>query len=419
MTSRPADRAALARLCADRMAGIPREALLDVLRITGEVRRGGDRALARFTRRFDGVVLPRGGLKVRPAALKAAWKSLPPADRGAIRTAWRNIYSYHRRQVPRGYALRTSYGRLAHTVHPLSRVGIHVPAGSAPLVSSFLMCAAAARAAGVRELVLISAPRGGRIAAPILAGAWLAGVREAYAVGGAHGVAALAYGTETVRRVDKVVGPGNIWTQLAKVVLQGGGLEGASEILVVADDSASPGAVAADLLAQAEHAGDNPVLLATPSRRLVLTVLSEVSRRLKGLPRRRTAAISLSAFGALVLTRSVKEALEFAESYAPEHLSINARGAARLARRVRNAGTVLVGAASAVAAADYGAGPNHVLPTSGTARYASGLGVRDFIRTMNVTQLTSGGLRRLAPALARLARMEGLEGHALSVEMER
>jgi len=419
ITSRAADRLILERMCADRTAGFPREALLSVLRIVAEVRKGGDRALARFTRRFDRVTLRKGALRVGPGAIRAAWRAMPLPDRAAMRAAWGNILAFHRRQVPRGYVMRTPHGRLEHTVRPLSRVGIHVPAGSAPLVSSFLMCAAAARAAGVRELVVASPPRGGRIAAPILAGAWLAGVREAYAVGGAHGVAALVFGTETVRRVDKVVGPGNIYTQLAKVVTQGGGLEGASEILVVADDSASPATVAADLLAQAEHAGENPVLLVTPSRRLVLSVLAEVNRRIRDLPRSREAAVSLSAFGTVVLTRSVSEAMEIADAWAPEHLAINARGAARLARRVRNAGTVLVGPASAVAAADYGAGPNHVLPTSGTARYASGLGVRDFTRTMNVTELSPRGLRRLAPALARLARMEGLEGHARSVEMER
>jgi len=195
ITSRAADRLILERMCADRTAGFPREALLSVLRIVAEVRKGGDRALARFTRRFDRVTLRKGALRVGPGAIRAAWRAMPLPDRAAMRAAWGNILAFHRRQVPRGYVMRTPHGRLEHTVRPLSRVGIHVPAGSAPLVSSFLMCAAAARAAGVRDLVMISAPRGGRIAAPILAGAWLAGVREAYAVGGAHGVAALVFGT--------------------------------------------------------------------------------------------------------------------------------------------------------------------------------------------------------------------------------
>ncbi len=390
-------------------------------RIVDSVRRGGDRALLAAVRRYDGARLSPSRLKVAPRELSRAWGNLAPSQRKAMRTAWTNILEFHREQAGGSYSLRNRYGRFRHVVRPLERVGINVSAGEAPLVSTLLMCAGAARAAGVKEIAVISPPRGRKGVAPqILAAAKLAGIDEVYAMGGAHGVAALAFGTKTIKKVDKVVGPGNLYTQAAKQLTQGGaGLEGPSEILILADDSANPAAVAADLVAQAEHAGDNWTVLATPSRALAKAVLVETMRQMDGLPRMGRAARSFARYGAIVLVRSMREGIEIADRFAPEHLAIHGRKAEKLAAKARFAGTVLVGGYSPVAAADYGAGPNHVLPTSGTARYASGLGVKDFVRHVNISRLTRRGLVKLGPVLASLARMEGLEGHARSLEMKR
>jgi len=416
-----ADMRAYAALERSRALVMPPAVLRAAGRIVDDVRRRGDAAVFAALRRLDGVRLTRRTLRVRPSAIRGAWRALSPADRRAMRVAWRNIVAFHRRQRVRGYVLRTRAGTLEHSVRPLRRVGIHVPAGTAPLVSTLFMCAGAARAAGVRELVLAVPPRHrGGVHPAILAGAYLAGIREVYAAGGAQGVAMLACGTETVPAVDKVVGPGNLYTQAAEMLVQSGtGLMGPSELLVLADGSAFPSAVAADLLAQAEHAGDNWVVLVTPSRGLCRAVGAELRRQQAVLPRAAVAARSLAGRSAAVLVRSMSEGAAFADRFAPEHLEIVGRGADRLARRIRCAGTVLVGPFSPVAAADYGAGPNHVLPTSGMARQVSGLGVKDFLRHMNITRLTAKGLRRLSPALARLARIEGLEGHARSMEMKR
>jgi histidinol dehydrogenase len=415
------DTRALDAMLAGRRAGFDAGVIRKTADIVESVRRRGDAALLAATARYDGVRLTARTLRVPEVEFRRAWAGLDREKRAAMRLAWGNILAFHKRQKFRGYVLRRGYGVLRQVVRPLDRVGIHISAAAAPLVSTLLMCAGAARAAGVGRIVLVSPPRyGGSIAPAILAAARLAGITEAYRAGGAQAVAALVCGTATIPAVDKVVGPGNVFTQAAKMLTQGsGGLEGASEIVILADETALPAGVAADVLAQAEHTGDNPVILVTQSRALVLGVLAEVNRQIRGLPRARFAAESLSRYGGIVLVRSLKEGMTFAERFAPEHLAIAARGALGLALRVRRAGTVLVGGASPVAAADYGAGPNHVLPTAGTARFDSGLGVKDFVKSVNITALTDRGLARLGPKLAVLARMEGLEGHARSMEMKR
>jgi len=416
----PAEAKALDQMNRARQLRFPPGVMRDSERAVEAVRRDGDAGIIRIVRKYDRVALTPRTLRVTPSAIAAAWRGLVAADRKALAVSWKNILAFHRKQAPKGYVLNAAHGKLRQAVVPLERVGIHIPAASGPLVSTLLMCAGAARAAGVKELVLISPPKGGAIHPVILAGAHVAGITEAYNAGGPAGIAALVFGTRTIRRVDKVVGPGNLYSQAAKLLTQGGGgLEGPSEIVVLADDSAPPSVIAADLVAQAEHAGDNLCVLVTPSRGLVLRVLEEVLRQMQSLPRSKQAATSLSDLGVVVLVKTMREGLAWANRFAPEHLEIVARGADALARGVRHAGTVLVGPASPVAAADYGVGPNHVLPTSGTARYASGLGVKDFVKTMNVTRLSAQGLRRLAPSLARIARLEGLEGHARSMEMNR
>jgi len=416
-----ADARALDAMLAGRRAGFDAGVIRKTGAIVESVRRRGDAALLAATAKYDGVKLTARTIRVPEAEFRRAWAGLEQEKKAAMRLAWGNILAFHKRQEYRGYVLRRNYGVLRQVVRPLGRVGIHISAAAAPLVSTLLMCAGAARAAKVGRIVLVSPPRyRGSIAPEILAAARLAGIKEAYRAGGAQAVAALVFGTATIPAVDKVVGPGNVFTQAAKMLTQGGGgLDGPSEILILADDTACPDAVAADVIAQAEHAGDNPVVLVSPSRRLVLGVLDSVNRQIRGLPRGQIVAKSLSLCGAIVLVRNLREGLEIADRFAPEHLAIASRGALGLALKARRAGTILVGGASPVAAADYGAGPNHVLPTAGTARFDSGLGVKDFLKFTNITALTPKGIRRLGPKLAVLARMEGLEGHARSMEMKR
>ena len=399
----------------------PPEVVRTVGRITEGVRRRGDSALIAETRRLDGVKLSRKSLRVRPAALRAAWKSLAAKERRAILVAWRNIVRFHRRQMPRPAAFRGPYGMEGWVVRPIERVGLHVPGASAPLVSTLLMLAGPAKVAGVRSIVMISPPRSkGTIAGPVLAAAWLTGIREVYRVGGAQGIAALVYGTRTIPPVDKVLGPGNIYVQAAKWLTQGGaGLEGPSEIVVLADDTASPEGVASDLIAEAEHTGRELAVLVTTSEALVRRVLNELRRQLQGFPRARQAADSFIRYGTVVLVKSLEEGVRIVNLLAAEHLEIITGNPSRLVRGVRNAGTILLGNYSPVAAEDYAVGPNHILPTAGTARYASGLGVKDFVKIINVSSLTRKGLNRLSPSVAILARMEGLEGHARSVEVRR
>lgn len=419
--SRPADRKAFDAYCKARETRFPPAVIAKVSSIVSAVRKRGDSALVEYTRRYDGVRLSVSGMRVGKSGLRVAWDRLPARDKAAMRAAWSNILRFHLAQRPRGVRLRTGHGILRQVPVPIESVGIHVPAGRAPLVSTFLMVAGAARAAGVPRLAMFSAPRTmGRIAPAILAAAHLVGIDEVYSIGGAQGVAALVYGTRTVRPVDRVAGPGNAWVQCAKWLTQAGaGCEGASELLVLADRTAPARAVAADLLAQAEHTGNEYAVLVTDSPGFAARVRTELALQMRGFPRAREAGASLSRRGAVVLVRNMDEGARVANRFGAEHLEVICRGAGKVARKAMKSGCVLVGAHTPTAVEDYGAGPNHVLPTSGTSRYASGLGTRDFVRMVNVTAMTKRGLRMLAPHMARLARMEGLEAHARSVEVDR
>jgi len=316
--------------------------------------------------------------------------------------------------------------RLGQEVRPIDRVAVYVPGGRAAYPSTVLMTVIPARVAGVREIVLVSPPSADKsLNAAVLAAARVAGVTEAYRVGGAQAVAALAYGTETIRRVDKIVGPGNIYVALAKSRVFGDvGIDmvaGPSEIVVVADESADAVFVAADLLAQAEHDPMARAVLLTPSRALIDRVAREAERQLGALPRREIAGAALEAHGALVLTRSLEEAIEVANVLAPEHLELQVEDPEALLLLVRNAGAVFLGRLTPEVVGDYVAGPNHVLPTGGTARFASALGTEDFVKRMSVIQYAEAGLQDAAPHLAELARVEGLDGHgaAAAVRIER
>ncbi len=394
-----------------------------VSRIIRQVRRRGDRALFDLTARFDGVRLSPGRLRVKPAELRAALESLEPRQRRALELAARRIADFHRRTLERSFSYRDALGmRLGQMVTPLNRVGIYVPGGQAAYPSSVLMNAVPARVAGAREIAMVSPPARGSAQSAVLAAAAIAGVDEVYRVGGAQAIAALAYGTGTIRPVDKIVGPGNAWVQAAKRMVYGvvdiDTIAGPSEVLVIADRSADPRWVAADLIAQAEHgSGDESAILLTPSAQLAGRVAVELARALKDLPRAAAVKRALARRGAIVVVRGLAEAFELANLIAPEHLELDIREPARWLKRVRAAGAVFLGGLTPAPLGDYLAGPNHVLPTGGAARFASPLGAYDFLKRTSIIQASPGALRRLGPVVARLARMEGFEGHARAIEL--
>jgi histidinol dehydrogenase len=385
--------------------------------IVSAVRDKGDAALLDFTERFDRVRLTAGELAVTPAELDAAMLAAGEPTLRALRYAAERIERFHRECAPRSWHMQDAFGsRLGQEVRPLDRVAVYVPGGRAAYPSTVLMTVIPARVAGVREIVLVSPPGTDKsLNTAVLAAARVAGVTEAYRVGGAQAVAALAYGTETIRRVDKIVGPGNIYVALAKSRVFGDvGIDmvaGPSEVVVVADESADPSWVAADLLAQAEHDPMARAVLLTPSRALIDRVAAETARQLAALPRRDIAGAALEAHGALVLTQSLEEAVEVANLLAPEHLELQVHDPEAWLTRVRNAGAVFLGRFTPEVVGDYVAGPSHVLPTGGTARFASALSTEDFVKRLSVIEYAAAGLQNAGPHLAELARVEGLDGH--------
>jgi histidinol dehydrogenase len=422
----PSFRAAWGRVCArgsDEDEAPVREA---AQRIVADVRARGDEALLEHTRRLDGWDPgSAAALALGRDAMRAAFASLPAAGRRALQLAARRIADFHRRErdaeVP---SRRDATGAtLAQVVRPLARVGLYAPGGTARYPSSVLMTAIPARVAGVREIFVTSpGVRGtGEMDPWTLAACHVSGVRTLFRAGGAQAVAALAYGTATVPAVDKICGPGNAYVAAAKRLVFGqvdiDMIAGPSEILVLADERADPAEVAADLLAQAEHDPRAVSVLVTPSQELADAAMAEVDRQLADLPRRAIAAASIADRGAAVVARTLAEAVALADEFAPEHLALHARDAARLVPRISRAGAIFVGSSTPEAVGDYLAGPSHVLPTAGTARFASPLSVATFRRRMSVLDLTPGALEKVAPAVEALAKAEGLEGHWRAVEV--
>jgi histidinol dehydrogenase len=387
--------------------------------IVAEVRAGGDAAVRACHRRFDGAEL--GELEVPRREWEAALAGLAAADRAALAAARASIEAFHRHQRPTSWEVDLDGARLGHRVRPLARVGICVPAAKASLPSTLLMAAVPARVAGVEELVVCSAPRrDGSVDPVLLAAAAVAGVDRFFRIGGAQGVAALAYGTESVPRVDKIVGPGSIYTVMAKRAVFGvvdiESLPGPTEIVVVADDSAEPAWVAADLLSQAEHGEDSLAILLTPDESVARQVVAEVERQLATLPRRAVAAACLAERGWAIITRDLAEACALADRCAPEHVELAVRNPRDWVDAIRNAGAIFLGGYTAEAVGDYLAGPSHILPTGGTARFASPLSVDDFVKKTSILEYSPTRFRRDAPHVTRLARLEALEGHARAIE---
>jgi histidinol dehydrogenase len=406
----------LARLVARGRRVLDRKVIRGAERIVEAVRRGGDRALLAAVGRFDlapGEVPADSVVALRRAP---ALSTALPGFAAALETAIANVTAYHRRQVHGGFVTRRGGVTLEERREPLRRVGVYVPGGLAAYPSTVVMTVVPARLAGVEEIV-VATPPGALRDQPAL-GHTLArlGVDEVWGMGGAQAIAALAFGTETIRRVDKIVGPGNAWVTAAKRAVAGtvgiDGLAGPTEVVIVADGSARADWLAADLLAQAEHDPRAAAILLTDDRALARRVGAELRKQLPRLATVETARAALSSFGTALVAPSLEAAVAAAADLAPEHLQLVGPRAEALAGQVRNAGAVFVGAASGEVFGDYVAGPSHVLPTAGTARFASALGVPDFVRRGHVIRLTPAAARRLAAAAAALADAEGLPAHA-------
>jgi histidinol dehydrogenase len=390
-----------------------------VERILAEVRDGGDAAVRRYNEAIDGVP-PSVPLVVSREEIAAAGEKVGAEVMAALRFAADRIRVFHEAQL-RHAAASFEKGPFGQRVRPLERVGIYVPGTRAVYPSSVLMTAIPARVAGVRELHMATpAAADGSVSPLKLAAADIAGVDGVFRAGGAQGIAALAFGTESIPRVDKVCGPGNIFVTLAKKAVHGlvgiDGFFGPTETVVVADAHANPGLCAADLLAQAEHDALASPILITDSEALAQAALAEVESQLATLERADIARTALEANGLAVIVASLEEALALANEYAPEHLCLEVRDAARWVERVANAGSVFVGGLSAEAIGDYTAGPSHVMPTGGSARFASSLGVHDFLKVTSIVSLDRDALAELGPPAATIARAEGLTAHARAIE---
>ncbi len=388
-----------------------------VRKIIDEVRRRGDAALINYTKQFDGVRLT--SLEVSKQQVERAYREVDAELLSALKLAAKRIRSFHTRQKKLFWQEKTT-GSLGWLIRPLSRVGINAPGFRAPLPSSVLMTAIPAKVAGVSEVIVVTPPRANGVSPVTLVAADIAGVDRIFSVGGAQAIAALAFGTETIPRVDKICGPGNVYVTLAKKLAYGvvgiDGIFGPSEVVIIADGGANPEYCAADLLAQAEHDPLASAILITTSQRLATEVNQIVERELKDLSRQAIATESLDARGVIAVVASVNQALELANLYAPEHLCLMVDRATDYLDKVANAGCIVTGKEATVVLSDYVAGPSHVLPTGGTARFSSPLNILDFIKLTSMINLDKTGLKVLGPAAQTIARAEGLKAHARAVE---
>jgi histidinol dehydrogenase len=402
-----------------------------VARILQDIRRRGDAALLEWSQRIDNFTPARAPaareatspFRVPPAEIQAALESLPEAERSALQAAAGRISDFHRRQPLNSWLTQDLGGALGQLVRPIQRAGLYVPGGTAPLPSSVLMSAIPARVAGVPQVVVVSPPgrAGGQIAQVILAACAVAGVDEVYQLGGAQAIAALAYGTETLAPVDKIFGPGNLFVTLAKQQVFGvvgvDGLAGPTETVIIADESARPAWVAADLLAQAEHDTLASAILLTPSRPLAEAVQTEVACQVEALPRAGIIAAALQNRSGAVLTRDLEEAAAIANRYAPEHLCLAVRDPWGLSHSITAAGGIFLGEQSFEVLGDYTAGPSHVMPTGGSARFASPLNVLDFVHLISLVALDERTAASIIPPAVTIARAEGLDAHAAAAEI--
>ena len=385
--------------------------------ILARVRREGDRAVMDLTAQFDGLALTPSTMRIPRSEIDTAYAQCPAETLSALRGAADNIRRFHRHQRRDSWMLDLDDGsRLGLRSTPLRRVGMYVPGGKAVYPSTVLMCGIPAQVAGVPELIVCTPAQGGFVNPLILVAADLVGAQAIYKVGGAQAIAAMAFGTATIPKVDKIVGPGNQYVATAKRLVFGTVgidlLAGPTELVIVADESAHPQFLAADLLSEAEHTGSESVVCVTPSATQVEAIQQALLDQLATLPRREEAARSLQGCSALIHTRDLQEAIALANAIGPEHLELMVEDAERWLDQVTCAGAIFLGHYSPAAIGDYYAGPNHVLPTGGTARFSSPLSVDDFVKKSSVIRYTAGRLLSDAMPASRLARLEGYEGHA-------
>ena len=411
----------LAQLLAFESAQDPKVETL-VRAILDTVKMEGDAALLNFTKRFDRWTPPSAAaLEIDSAALKAALNNLPAAVRAALETAAERIRAYHQRQIQPSWQYTEADGTvLGQQITPLDRAGLYVPGGKAAYPSSVLMNAMAAKVAGVKELIMVTPTPDGVMNETVLAAAALAGVDRVFRIGGAQAVGALAFGTATIPAVDKIVGPGNAYVAAAKRFVFGQvGIDmvaGPSEILVIADGNTDPDWVAMDLFSQAEHDEIAQSILLCPDAGYIARVAASMEKLLSTMPRADIIRASLANRGALIKVRDLDEACEISNRIAPEHLELSVANPQALLPKIRHAGAIFLGIFSSESIGDYCAGPNHVLPTSRTARFSSPLGVYDFQKRSSIIQVSKAGAQTLGKVAATLARAEGLEAHAQSAD---
>lgn len=392
-----------------------------VKEIIEDVRLRGDDALLEYTERFGGVRLRSGGLRVRSGEIKRALKKVSKRDLGILRLAARRIEAFHRHQIPQSWFTTEDGITLGQRVTPLERVGIYVPGGKAVYPSTVLMNVIPARVAGVKEVIMLTPPSKTGINPYVLTAGEIAGVNRVYQVGGAQAIAAMAYGTETIPRVDKIVGPGNIYVATAKRLVFGtvdiDMVAGPSEILIINDGTGDPQWIAADLLSQAEHDELASAILVTTSLKMAREVKREVTRQLRALKRKAIARTSIDKYGRIILVKDIKSAVKVANTIAPEHLELFVERPWEVLGQIENAGAIFLGPYTPEAIGDYLAGPNHTLPTGGTARFSSPLGVEDFVKRSSIITLSRKGLERFGRDVVRFSTLEGLEAHGRSVKV--
>src|SRR5580692_1897227 len=391
-------------------------------RIIADVRARGDAALVELSNQFDRANLTEATLKIPAAEIDAAVAQVPAPQKAAIETAAARIEAYHKRQIPEGAEFKDATGaRLGWRWTPVDSAGLYVPGGTASYPSSVLMNAIPARVAGVGRIMMVTPASGGKINPLVLAAARRAGVSDIFRVGGAQAIAALAYGTKSIQPVDKIVGPGNAWVAAAKREVFGqvgiDSIAGPSEILVIADDGNDPDWIAADLLSQAEHDASSQSILITNDAVFADRVADAAERALALLPRKEIAARSWNDYGGIIVVRDWDEGAKLADRFAPEHLEIATADPRALLGKVRHAGAIFLGRHTPEAMGDYIAGPNHVLPTSRSARFSSGLSVLDFMKRTTILQLNAAAMAELGPEAITLAEAEGLEAHARSIAL--
>jgi histidinol dehydrogenase len=394
----------------------------EVESIIDDVRTRGDEALVDYAARFDGYQQQVSELRISVKALERSAAQIDATLLAALDEAIRNVRSFHEHERQESWEMETEQGvRLGQRITPIDCVGLYVPGGSAAYPSSVVMNVVPAQVAGVTRIVVATPPRSFEENPAVAATLIRLGVTEVYAVGGAQAIAALAYGTETVPRVDKISGPGNRYVAAAKKVVFGSvgidSIAGPSEVVIVADETARADFLAADLLAQAEHADDASAVLITTSDKLAGSVVAEVARQMEPLPRRATIEESLNRYGAIVVVRDLDQACAIVNTLAPEHLEIVTHDDEAVAEKIRHAGAIFFGSYTPEAVGDYFAGPNHVLPTAGAARFSSALSVYDFVRRTSMLRYSREALQRSAEKIAALAKAEGLDAHARSAEI--